>query len=423
VVQSLASSCARGVVRMLVLAVLASCGSTPPPPRDPSLIINLRWVKDYPRESKTDVNTGLYWALSFLGAQLPADANVLIWHENVVTVDLDAAQVVESTRPAWRKLVQVLKSSEEYRRMGGVDIGRFVMLALCAPKQYYALAGVSPTLQDFLAQHASGSKDMAIVESGVAYGNRLIEVKSPTDIGLPVFVAYEGTGSIKERTFSKAEVETLEVMPNGQLRFGLYDLEGHLKVGTTARLTSAGKPSKCLWCHEINLLPPGRNVTNVDGYYSTKEFAALIKGSMQTVETYRRSLRSKVKFTRRDDHSYTEYLYLGFAEPTAQRLSREWNVPVSKVVQMLQGRDCRTHADKEFEGLGDEIAGPSLYSRADVDSLAPYAVITTSSSTRETSSYEPDLLTGMATPGAPVSEDHGHVSGDAVAPAAGGRLQ
>jgi len=385
-------SCVQRMIRMFMVTILVACTSPAPPPRDLGLVINLRWVKNYPRESKKDINTGLYWTLSFLGAQLPASASVLVWRENVVMVDLDAAQVIESTKPAWRKFLAALKSSDEYRRMGGLDIGRFVMLALCAPKQYYAFTGVSPTFQDFLAQHTNGARQMAIVESGVAFGNRLIEVRNPTDIGVPAFVAYEGTGSLKEQTFHKAEIETLEIMRNGQLRFGLYDLAGHMKLATTPSLTAAGKPSKCLWCHEINLQPPFRNVTPVEGYYSTQEFAALIRNSMRTLETYRHDLRSKVSFARRDDHSYAEYLYLGFAEPTAQRLSREWNVPLPKVTQMLLDRKLRTHADTEFEGLGDEIAGPNLYDRQDVDSLSPYPVIRTSSSTRETSSYEPDLL-------------------------------
>src|SRR5580698_9964794 len=92
---------------------LAGCSRTdqPPPPRDPSLVIKLRWIKSYPNQSRSQVNTGLFWALSFLGAKLPADAAVISWDGTMVTLDLDAAGVVEGSKSAWKLLLHVLKSS------------------------------------------------------------------------------------------------------------------------------------------------------------------------------------------------------------------------------------------------------------------------------------------------------------------------
>jgi hypothetical protein len=377
---------------LLALPVLSGCGEKAFSPHDPDLVIDLRWIKSYPRENREAVDTGLYWALSFLGARLPADAGVLSWHGQLVSVDLDAAQVIESTRPAWKQYLRVLKSSDEYRRTGGVDIGRFVLLALCSPNQYYPLTGASASLQDFRATHATGVKHMAIVQSGVSHGNRLIDIGPGKDIKGMTFVAYEGSGSIQDHTFSPAEVETLEFMENGQLRFRLYDPQGRPMRGTDPELTAAGKPSKCLWCHEIRLQPPFRNVTNVDGYLSTGEFADVVKTSMQTVDEYRRNLKSKVLFSRLNDHSYAEYLYQAFAEPSARRLALEWNLPLEQVERLLHERKLSTHGDHELAGLGGDFAGENLYNRADVDALAPYPVIRAPSSSRESSSYEPDLL-------------------------------
>jgi hypothetical protein len=380
---------------MLVVFSLFACAGCSrtnqlPPPRDPGLVIKLRWIKSYPAQSRSNVDTGLYWALSFLGAKLPADADVLSWDGTLVTLDLDAAGVAQNTRPSWKKLLQVLESSDEYRMMGGIDIGRFVFLSLCSSYQYYALTGVSSSYAEFRARHTFAPRQVAIVESAVARGNRLIEVGRGDDFNSVAFVAFEGTGSLQDHSFQKADIETLDFMENGQLRFGLYDLEGHLKATTTPALTAAGKPSKCLWCHEINLQPPFRNVTDLDGYHSTKEFKELVVSATRVVASYRKTLLSKVDFNGLQDHSHAEALYLSFAEPTASRLASEWNIPLDRVKQLLTGRKLKTHSHSE--AIDDDILGDELYNRNDVDSLAPYAAIRGPSDMREASSYEPNLL-------------------------------
>jgi hypothetical protein len=367
------------------------CGRTDrPPPRDLSLVIKLRWIKSYPEQARSNVDAGLYWALSYLGAKLPADAAVLSWNGTLVTLDLDAAGVSQTTKPAWRKLLQVLESSDEYRVMGGIDVGRFVFLTLCSSYQYYALTGVSPSFAEFRARHTFAPRQVAIVESAVAYGNRLIEVAKGDDFNSIAFVAFEGTGSLPHHSFQKTDIETLDLMENGQLRFGLYDLEGHLKAAATPALTAAGKPSKCLFCHELNLQPPFRNVTEVEGYYGTKEFTAFVADAARIVASYRKTLKSKVDFTGLRDHSQAETLYLSFAEPTASRLASEWNIPLDRVQQLLASRNLRTHP--HTEAFDNEFLGDELYDRNEVDSLAPYATIRGPSDMREASSYEPNLL-------------------------------
>ena len=380
------------VVAVILLVGTSGCNRTnlPLTPKDQSLVIKLRWSKSYPSQTRSQVNTGLFWALSFLGAKLPADAAIISWDGTTVTLDLDAAGVIEISKPAWKKLLDVLKSSDEYRMMGGIDIGRFVFLSLCSSYQYYALTGVSPSYAEFRAKHAFAPRQVAIVESAVARGNRLIEVGQGEGINSVAFVAFEGAGSLQAHSFEKADIETLDFMENGQLRFGLYDLEGHLKAATTPALTAAGKPSKCLWCHEINLQPPFRNVTDLDGFYSTKQFKELVASSTQVVARYRKTLASKVDFTRLQDHSNAEDLYLSFAEPTASRLAAEWNMPLERVTQLLAGRNLKTHPHSER--IDDGILGDDLYDRNEVDSLAPYATIRGPSDMREASSYEPNLL-------------------------------
>jgi hypothetical protein len=380
------------VLAVVLLLVSSGCSQADRPlsPRDPDMVIQLRWIKSYPSQSRSKTNTGLFWALSFLGAKLPADAAIISWSGTVVSVDLDAAGVPQGSRDAWKKWLRVLKTSDEYRRMGAMDMGRFVFLSLCGSEQYYALTGVDPTYAGFRTRHSFAPRQVAIVESAVAHGNRLIEVGQGEGIDSVVFVAFEGTGSLRNQTFQKTDIETLDVMDNGQLRFGLYDLDGHLKETTTRALTAAGKPSKCLWCHEINVQPPFKNVTDLEGYYSTKEFRGLVSGDMQTIASYRKTLRSKVDFAQTQAHSNAEDLYMSFAEPTASRLAGEWNMPLDQVTQLLANHNLKTHPHSR--AIDDGILGDELYDRNEVDPLAPYPTIRGPSDMREASSYEPNLL-------------------------------
>ncbi len=373
-----------------VALVLGASGCAPAPPRDPQLAINLRWVKNYTKEDRSNVNTGLYWALSFLGAKLPDSANILTWHGKMVTVDLGAAQLQAGTQEDWKKLLRDFKASEEYRTTGAIDIGRFVFVSLCSANLYYQLSGTSRTYAEFLARHPVEARQIAVVESAVAHGNRLIEVGTGDGIGGIAFVAFEGSGAIKDATFTKQEIETLEFMDNGQLRFGLYDLDGQLKTATTPVLTTAGKPSKCLWCHEINLNPPFNNVTDVPGYYTTRQFRDLVAAQMGVVARYRRTLRSKVDFRKTQDHSNAENLYLSFARPTAERLADEWNMPVEQVLQKLQALHLKPHPHSAY--ADDGILGDQLYNRSEVEALAPYHGVRGPADSREPSADEPAPL-------------------------------
>jgi hypothetical protein len=373
------------VVGLLIL-LNCSCAREVPPPAPNDLTVTLRWIKGYPGDTKKKVEVGLMWALSFLGAEFPdSSPTAFIWHGNLVTVDLERVGIAATARPAWEKAVAAVKRTDEYRRTGGMDIGRFLMLTWCSPNAYYALTGVAPNAAEVRKAHSFESKQMAVMQSGIARGNRLVEVGEASKLPDIAFIGYEGVGDIQKGTFEKREVEVLDFMKNGQLRFALYDLDGNLKEHATSALTEAGKPSKCLWCHEIRLQPPRRNVTDVSGYLTTREFSAIVDERMNVVDRYRSGLHSKVDFRRTQDHTYAELLYLTFMEPSVERLAIEWNMPVEQVASLLRGKE--THAQKEFAYLGS-----ALYRREDIDTLAPYPVLRVAEDPREPSSYEPNLL-------------------------------
>ena len=61
-------------------------------------------------------------------------------------------------------------------------------------------------------------------------------------------------------------------MPNGQLRIALYDKNGNLKEAADSNITHAGKPAKCLWCHESGIQPLFREQIHVKGYMNPEVF-------------------------------------------------------------------------------------------------------------------------------------------------------
>lgn len=366
---------ARTVALLLACAAgLNGCARDSGPPSDPRDVIELRWVKAYPRESRSDVETGLLWGLSLLGAELPADARVIRWHDDQVTVDLARARVLDGTQPAWRSFIASLKASGEYRERGALDVGRFMTLALGS--HYYELTGAVPGYAAARARYRFDERPAAIVHSAVALGSRRIDISEADRAEQVAFVGYEGHGSFADGSFAPHELELLDTMPNGQIRFALYDLDGHLKAAATPELTAAGRPAKCMWCHESHLQPTFVDYPPVSGFYGRAEFEAKVAQRQALLNAYRDGLKTQIRYRNLQDHTYAELLYLTFEEPSRERLALEWGVSVDRAAEILRGKP--THAQAEFHWLGSE-----LYWREDVDGLAPYAVLAAPRDVRE----------------------------------------
>ena len=312
---------------MFLLLVIPGCSRTeqdrPLSPRDPDLVIQLRWMKSYPSQSRSKADTGLFWALSFLGAKLPADAAVISWSGNVVTVDLDAAGVPQGSRAGLEEAAAASQVQRRVSRDGRYRCRPIRLSELCvAPTSTTRSPESAPTYAEFRARHSFAPRQVAIVESAVAYGNRLIEVAKGDDFNSIAFVAFEGTGSLPHHSFQKTDIETLDLMENGQLRFGLYDLEGHLKAATTPALTAAGKPSKCLFCHEIEPATTLQKCHRRGGLLQHEGVQASGGGCCGHCRQLPQDARKRRWISRgRRIIQRRRTLYMSFAEPTASRLA------------------------------------------------------------------------------------------------------
>lgn len=350
--------------------------------------IDLRWIKSFEGESKEKVMTGLMWNLSFLGAALPRGSmrDAVTWKDDSrFTLKLSRVGFSKQALAALNELVRQLKESDEYKSKGAIDLGRFISLTLTSSYHYYRITGVSSTLTEFRSHHTFEDSLAAIVESGVALGNRVIEIAKGNTLAHVAFIAHEGFGTLADSSFQEKEFESFDFMPNGQLRFVIYDSLGKLKSSGSAAITNAGKPSKCLWCHEIGIHLPFAK-TDVPGYYSLARFKELITEKMAIVEKHRSALDTDIDFSQRQDHTQAELLYLTFMEPSAERLALEWELSVDSVQVLLT--NVTPHKQKEFSILGDKV-----YYRHEIDSMAPYEHLQVPTDAREPSLFEPDYLT------------------------------
>jgi hypothetical protein len=354
-----------------------------------STTLTLRWVKAYDNETKDKVENGLKWALLFLGAELNLGSyeSAVTWKQpDKLEVDFSKLGFSSEGLDALAKLTSEIKKSGEYTEKGGIDIGRFIMLTVNSPHHYYKITNAPKTIDDFRKRVSFDTKKAGIIESNIAKGHRVINVPdmNSTDILRSAFASAEGSGSITEGSFKISEHEVFDIMPNGMLRFMLYDEAGKLKAAGDTSLGGAGKPSKCLWCHEIVIQPAFISKTHVSGYHSPKEFDDIVNKQMELLKAYRKNLKQDIDYGKTLEHTFTEILYISFMEPSAERLVNEWGIPLEQVKEKLKGLPTHTHHEFPYLGL--------LYNRSDVEKFAPFSFIRVPESAREPSNYEPDLI-------------------------------
>jgi hypothetical protein len=368
------------------LMLVFSCKKEQPtnwPEPEPSTI-KLVWYKSYETETKEDVEKGLLWTLSFLGAALE-DESAYRWSGDTLIVDAEKIGIADDGREALNSLFLIIRNSEEYQANGAFDIGRFVALTLLSSNHYYKITGVPETLEEWMAQVPENKNLYAITESTVSVADRLIFMNDSAEKGLSdQFIAYEGFLDTTNHSFELKEYEVFDIMPNGQLRFAIYGLDGKLKTAADEVFSLGGKPSKCIWCHEININPNFANAPDVFGFKSVESFNNQVSDWQTWLKAFKSDLNPTIDVLEKQDHTCAELLYIGFMQPNASRLAQEWGMSESEVKTMLTSFE--THDHEEFSFM------QALYFRHLIDALGPFKTIEVPIDAREASANEPNLL-------------------------------
>jgi hypothetical protein len=349
----------------------------------------LKWIKNHPDEKAKDVRTGLLWAFAFAGALLPeADIDKAIDNANDSTFIINVSYLGfdGNAIEQWKKIIDYTKQTDEYKVYGSVDVGRFLMFSIYSSWHYYAITGAPDSLSMIMENPVDDQslEAVPIFKSCVAKGLRMIKYDGKGDILNRRFVAMEGNGSIEGNNFSTEVFETLTVMKNGQMRYAIYDKLGKLMDASPKQFGEAGKPAKCLWCHGGNLSPLFTTTPDHDGYKKATVFTAEMKELNAMLAEYRKTLNTALDYSKHVEHKLSRFLYIGFMEPSAKRLSQEWHITEKQVEEKLKG--IATHVNEEYPFLGN------LYNRSDVAKFSSFKSLPVPLSAREPNNEEPNIF-------------------------------
>ncbi len=346
-------------------------------------MLTLVWNKAYEDDSLDKSFTGLQWALSFVGASLPnADPGLLV-QDSLIMIDLNKIGFSENALEHMTALHGKIAASEEYRQNNAVDLGRYVTLLLSSPEHYYALTDVPDRLEALLSDYELNEPRGYVNNSGVSLEHRIIQY-SDQDGFHQLFISAE----VDTITGDTIEYETVDLMANGQPRFGIFEPDGTRRNFADPDHSQGGKPSKCMWCHESGIQPMFRKQYDKEGFLTYREFQDTLWKFKRAHYANQLELKDGVDYSKKQEHTLTEILYISFMEPSAERLSKEWGMPVEEVKEKLSSLD--THIHHEFPFLGD------LYRRKEVARFAPFEGLPVAGSVREPSETEINYMSAHA---------------------------
>lgn len=364
---------------LFICVLYFSCSKTK---KEQELEINLKWNKAYTEDTFERSSTGLKWALSYLGSSIASDVSLkgISFKDSIITLNVEQLGFSKHAKTQLAKLHYIFKTSESYKKNNSLDLGRYIALTFGNSYHYYAIVDIPNSLEQFEQLYTFDSMRGYIDNSSVSKVHRIISYSELSENNNQGFISAE-IDSISNDTL---EFETIQRMPNGQLKFAVYDANGVLKNVADKNVTRAGKSSKCIWCHETKLLPMFKPQRNHLGYLKFTPFNDSLKYFNRKLQDYQNTIWKDEKLLNKDLHTELELLYISFMEPNAERISREWNMPLGDVKQKLAYLE--THLHKEFPFLGN------LYHRKDIDALAPINCLEVPENIRERSSNEVNLL-------------------------------
>lgn len=354
---------------------------------DFNLSVELHWTPGLLMNDQSNLETGISWTMSSLGASLPRGSlsRGLVWqNENVFVLNFKEMGFSQNALRAIRRILRELKESEEFIENGHLELGRLMTLMLNSSFHYYEITQAPKTIAEFRSLYRFNDKRVTVVNSTISTSHRLLEV---ADADVYAQIAHIGSESgedfLPNKRFEPTEFEVLDLMPNGQLRYAIYGEDGRLKPFANENLTAAGRPTKCMWCHEVVIQPffSTNAVLDTDSTLTQDEFLEIRGIQMGWVTDYRLQLDSDLDFNNTGDHQFMEWIYEDFLEPDAAYLATEWGLRLDQVATILAALVPHSR-----NGI------PGYYHRKDVDSLAPFGSVRVPESGRERSDYEPNFF-------------------------------
>lgn len=376
---------------LIGIALLVGCTKSEPEEpfmNDPNINNELayRWYQN-DVETKTEFESGMRWYFSHLGAQLTEQAwnkGVKWKNETEFTINFEKVGFNPSAANALNSIASTYKNHEQFKNQGSIDFGGFVLNTLNNSNHYYAIVGMPITLEEFKKGYQFETKRALISPSSVSFEKRLISFPKEKAIELVAFISEEIKGDVVGGTYQVLEHEVIDVMKNGELRYGVYQ-DGKLHHGAKPKFSAAGKPTKCMWCHESKMLPTFNAAKEkLPQYYNHDEFNDSIKLQNDLLAQQRKTKSGMINFGNKQGHIEMELIYIRYMNPSAKRLAAEWRITESEVKSRLTS--LATHQHHEFKQLGD------VYNRNEVLQFAPFSYLQAPKESRNTEENQPNFL-------------------------------
>jgi hypothetical protein len=348
-------------MRYIIVLFLIGLLACKPISKDTS--IGLYYTLNYEKDTWENNRTGFLWALSYLGASLPKNSldSSIIWKDSThfkfsfthLGFSEKALKVLDAINDSIKKL-------PEYQVHQALSLGQYVSILIGSSKHYYAITDAAPNLITLLKKHEEDSCiTYPVYHSTISKRLRVLHLYINPLLQNSFFMAQEGRGDIADGTFEAETHEVFDIMPNGQLRFAIYNQKNELIDGSDVKHSDAGKPAKCMWCHELNIQLLYAKNENKLGFISQDEFQLRVKNWMKKLGVYRETLKGDIDFKKTQDHTFMELLYISYNEPSAKHLAQEWKLSERETNLIL--KKTKTHLHEEFKYLD------SIYFRNDIE--------------------------------------------------------
>lgn len=361
---------------ILFLLGIQSCIHDPrePVPKNPNEIV-LKWNQSYSQEKMDDAILGLYWALSHCGAKNANATSNPLHHDSVyIRINLGSFDFDENAYSQIIRLHRAIQNSEEYIYNYSMDLGRYITLLIGASNHYYRITNMPETLGEQLSNYTLSPYKGYVNNSSISNHHRSIQYSSFNEFQ-QILISTE----IDSVTGRVLEFETMELMENGQFKYGIYNADSQL-IASAPPSSTAGKPAKCMWCHEsnVNLLVQSQN--NYGGYLSFQQLQDTLLNFRSRVQQHQATLQNGVDFNKTLDHTQMELQYIMFMNPSSMRLANEWNMNIPEIENLLKAYSKSQYPEFPFLSPG--------YDRNVIDGYSPNKGLVVSREVREYSSIE-----------------------------------
>jgi hypothetical protein len=380
------------VTCLFLIAISTFCACKKDEPEIPEVPVSTsgqavyKWYQS-DSETRSEFETGVRWYFSHLGAELTDAA----WKEGITwtsetefELNFEKLGFNPSATEVLNKLAKTYQNHEQYQKQKSIDFGSFVLNTLNNSNHYYAIVGMPSTLNEFKRPYQFTPKEALISPSSVSFEKRLISFPKEKVMDLVAFISEEIKGDVAGGNYQVLEHEVIDVMKNGELRYGVYQ-DGKLHHGAKPKFSAAGKPTKCMWCHESKMLPTFNAAEEkLPNYFNHNEFNDSIKLQNNLLTQQRKTRSGMVNFSNKQGHVEMELIYIRYMNPSPKRLASEWNMTENEVKMRLMS--LSTYQHHEFKQLGQ------VYNRNDVLKFAPFLCVETPKEPRNTEENQPQFL-------------------------------